>query len=201
MELKEYLRIIKKDIKVFLAIVGAVVIAAAAYFYLRPTTFSTSLTLDVTRKGAQDTADYKYDGFYRIQADEKFAETVVQWLKSPRVIAEVMKEADMNSQDMSLKKLSKVVKPEKMSSQVISVTYSSSDPKTAQNMATALQKIISKNTDNLNKDQREDAWFEVVAHDHITKRDIFNPVMILIVAVLIGIFAAFWVVMIRHYLN
>ena len=75
--------------------------------------------------------NYKYDNFYRLQADEKFAETLVEWLKSPRIEEKIFKEAGIDPSGYSLKKLAKSIKAEKMSSQVVAVSFSSPDKNAA----------------------------------------------------------------------
>lgn len=201
MEIREYAEIIKKQSRLFLGIIILLITAAFLYFYLLPVSYNTSITLNITRIGVQKTDQYKYDDFYRIQADDKFSETVVEWLKSPRIISDIYQESGIDPKNLSLRQLSKAIKPEKLSSQVISVSYSSPDQKTAQNIAKAATKIISQNTQNLNKDQGEETWFEVVSQEPVIRKNIANPVIILIVSLLVGIFLAFWVVMVKHYLK
>ena len=200
MELKEYIGIIKKNIKLFLSVMAGIIMFVFAYFFFRPVSYTTSLTLNITRSGSQDTSEYKYDDFYRLQADEKFAETLVQWLGSPRIVEDIYREAGINTQDYTLRQLGKSIKAEKLSSQVVSVTFHSSDNKTAQNIAGAISEVISKNTEDLNKNQSEKTWFEVVFENPVTKIDKASWLTAMIV-VLFSVFAAFWVVMIRHYLE
>lgn len=198
MELKEYIQIIKKHFQLFISTVIIIILASFAYFFFRPVSFATSLTLNITRSGSQDTSEYKYDDFYRLQADEKFAETLVQWLGSPRVVEDIYKEAGINTQNRTLRQLGKSIKAEKMSSQVVAVNFSSKDNKTAQNIAGAISKVISKNIKDLNKEQSEKTWFEVIFENPVTKVDKISLLAILAV-ISFAVFAAFWVVMIRHY--
>jgi capsular polysaccharide biosynthesis protein len=201
MELKQYLEIIKKDIKLFLIVIVVIIAAAFLFFYFRPVSYSASLTINITRNGIQNTPDYRYDDFYRLQADEKFAETVVQWLKSPRIISDIYKEAGIGTEKLSLRQLSGALKPEKLSSQIVAVTYSSSDPKKAGELAQSIAKVISTNTQNLNKNQKEDSWFEISASQPVIVKDIFKPIYIFLISLVVGIFVGFWIVLLKHYLN
>lgn len=182
-------------------VIVLVILVSFAYFYGRPVSYNTSLTLDITRIGVQNTAEYKYDDFYRIQADDKFAETVVEWLKSPRLISDIYAQAGLDPKNLTIKQLAKRLKPEKLSSQVISVSYSASDTKTSQNLARAIFEVISQNTQGLNKDQKEDTWFEVVFHEPVIKKSKVEPENVFAIALLVGIFLGFWVVMFRHYIR
>lgn len=201
MELKEYLKILKKYKKTFVFIVFLVAAIGLLYFLFRPISYSTSLTINITRTGQQETADYKYDDFYRLQADEKFAETIVEWLKSPRTVADIYSESNLSFQNFSLKKLSKVINAEKLSSQIVSVSFQTPDKKISEKISAAISKILSKNISELNKNQQENTWFEIVTHDPITVEDSFNLFVVTLIFLAIGIFIAFWIVLITHYLE
>jgi capsular polysaccharide biosynthesis protein len=89
---------------------------------------------------------------------------------------------------------------EKMSSQVVAVSFSAPSQKIAQNIAASISKNISQNTESLNKDQNDNTWFEVISENPIIKIDEISPLIVL--AIFLGaIFAAFWVVMVKYYLE
>lgn len=201
MELKDYLQIIKKHRNLFIFTILIIILASFAYFYLRPISYNTSITLNITRIGVQTTSEYKYDDFYRIQADDKFAETIVEWLQSPRVISDIYKEAGIDSKNLSFSQLMKVIKPKKLSSQVISVNYSTPDQKTGENLARAISSVITQDTQSLNKDQQEETWFEVIAQEPVIKQNTVNPIILLVISLLVGMFVAFWAVMLKYYLE
>ena len=199
MELKEYIKIIKNNFKLFALVVVIVVAAGFAYFCTRPVSYDTSLVLNITRGGTPASTEYNYGGFYRLQADEKFAETVVRWLKSPRIVLDIFQEAGLDSKDLSVKKLSKIFKAEKMSSQIVSVSFSSKSDKQAMKTAQAISKAVLQNTQVLNKDQKERDWFEIVALEPVIIESRVSYVLVFAVSLLTGIFLAFWAVMITHY--
>jgi len=201
MELKEYLAILKKYQQTFWFVVFLIVSMGLLYFLFRPISYSTSLTVNITRAGQQATPDYKYDDFYRLQADEKFVETIVEWLKSPRTVADIYSEANLDFKNMSLKKLSRAIKAEKLSSQVVAISFGSKDQETAKNISQAINKVLAKNISGLNENQKENTWFEVVAHDPITIQDSLNFILVILISLSLGIFCAFWIVLIMHYLE
>jgi capsular polysaccharide biosynthesis protein len=201
MELKEYLKIFKDNFKLFALVVVIIIFGTFAYFTLKPVSYSASSALNITRSGTQQTADYRYDDFYRLQADEKFAETVVEWLKNPRTAADILSKADINITHLNLRKLSKVFAAEKLSSQIVTVSFSASNEKSAQKIAEAILEIISKNTEALNKNQNEDNWFAVVAQEPVIIQDSVSPIILLLASLAMGMFLGFWVVMARHYLR
>jgi capsular polysaccharide biosynthesis protein len=201
MELKEYFLIIKKQLKLFLAVIIVIVLGTYAYFIFRPISFDTSLFLNVTRAGNQVSDGYKYDDFYRLQADEKFAETIVQWLKNPRVVIDISSEAGRSVEGLSLAQLTKMFQVDKLSSQVVSVKFSASDRKTAEKTAAAVFEILKKNTENLNEDQKENTWFEIKKEEPVIVQNNFNYGIVFLLSLAMGIFLGFWVVLFRHYLE
>jgi len=201
MELKEYIQIIKKNIKIFLAVTLAVVFASLIYFYFQLVSYDTSLTLNITRLGAQATQDYRYDDFYRLQADDKFADTVVKWLASPRVVTNIYANAKFDTKSLSLAKLSKSISAQKQSPQIISINFSSPSQKSAQRISEGLVKVISQNTQDLNKYQKETNWFKIISEKPVIIKHTFNYKIIFLVAFLAGIFLGFWAALIKDYLE
>ena len=201
MEFKEYLAIIKSNFRIFGSIVAIVILAIFSYFYLKPISYEASLVLNITRSGLQKSDQYKFDDFYRLQADEKFAETLVQWIKSPRVALDIWTAAGNSSENLSLKQLTKLFKAEKLSSQIVSVKFSTANPEKAKKISDSIIKIVSRETAVLNQDQQEENWFEIVALSPVILISRVNPFLLLLATLAMGMFLGFWIVLVRHYLK
>ena len=201
MDLKEYIAIVRKNLKMFLGIIAVVVLATFAYFVFRPISYSTALMLNVAREGTQETADYKYDNFYRIQADDKFSETIVAWLASPAVESDIFSEAGIDTKKFTLSQLSKSFAAEKRSSQSIAVSFATKSPDQAKKIATAISDVIEKNIQSLNSEKERNEWFKIVSHDPVIIRDSFDPKIVFLASLVLGIFLAFWLVLTIHYLK
>ncbi|MFA5994645.1 MAG: hypothetical protein WC823_06840, partial [Parcubacteria group bacterium] len=107
------------------------------------------------RNGSQQTADYHYDDFYRLQADEKFAETIVQWLNDPRIVTDIHTKAGIDVGQLNLKQLARVFNSEKLSSQIVAVSFSAVDKVSAKNISEAVAEVIESNVAVLNENQNE----------------------------------------------
>jgi len=201
MELKEYIKIFSRHSRLFLGIVVLIAALSFIYFLFRPLAYNNSFTLNITRAGIQETADYRYDDYYRLQADEKFADTLVQWLKDPRVVADIYAKAGISSDNLSLKKLSRVFKAEKMSSQVVAVSFSTPTRKQTEKISQAIYEVIAVNIQALNAQQEEKNWFEIKTFSPITAPNSVPFLWILFFSLMGGIFLAFWVVLFAHYLE
>ncbi|MFA7319697.1 MAG: hypothetical protein WC022_03840 [Parcubacteria group bacterium] len=196
MEFKEYINIIKKSRKLFFGTIFVIVAISLGYFYFLPVRYDASLTLNITRAGSQETADYKYDDYYRLQADERFADTLVEWLKSPRTVNDICTAANLDTS-----KIIKDIVAEKRSSQVVAVSFSADTASSAQKIAAGAVNVLNGNTEALNMDQKENTWFKLVYGAPVIVKYHPNYEIIFLAALCLGIFLAFWAVMIKHYLE
>lgn len=202
MELKEYLQILRKNTKLFLAVPVIFAMVSLLYFnVIRPVSYDTSLMLNISRLGSQDTSEYKYDDFYRLQADEKFAETVTEWLKDPRVVENIYSTAGIDVAKLTLGQLSKNIKAEKLSSQIVSVKFSSADSRISEKISEAVVKKIKENTESLNKNQKENTWFEIVSGEPVVRKYEAGVFLSFLAPLFLGIFTGLWVILIKHYLE
>lgn len=201
MELKEYIAILRQNSRLFGITVFVTVAISLVYFLVQPTTYGVSLTLNITRGGSQQVNAYKFDDFYRLQADEKFADTVVEWLRSPWLVTEIYRSADLELQDASLAQLRKVLRAEKRSAQTVEVGFSTGTREDAKKIAKAVSKVLAKQTAALNKDQREAAWFELVPQEAVIVKDSVNLVWVMLMSTAVGIFLAFWAALVAYYIK
>ena len=201
MDLKEYLKIFKKHIGVVLITVVAIVAGTFVYFATKPISYDNSLALNITRTGEQKTDAYRYDDYYRLQADDQFADTVVEWLKDPRTVANIYADAGIDASKFSMRQLSGSFDAEKLSSQIVSISFSTPNASQGRKISDAIVKEISKNTDMLNQSQNEESWFKIVAQDPVIVQWRIGPLIIFAASFLAGLFVAFWLVLIIHYLE
>lgn len=201
MELREYFKIIKNDAAAFWVVMATVLLGVFAYFVFRPVAYETSLALNITRSEVQETSAYRYDDFYRLQADEKFADTLVEWLKNPRIASDIYSQSRIPTDRLSLRRLGKIFAPEKRSAQLVTVSFAAENPDKARKISAALSTVVSKNIEVLNRDQKESGWFQIIAGEPVIVKKDFNALAVLLVSMAAGIFIAFWIVLVRHYLK
>lgn len=194
MELKEYIKIFKKDFKFFVLVVAGLVIFGTAFQELAPEKYRVEANLDITRSGQQaETSDYRYDEFYRLQADERFADTVVRWIGSERIREDISAE----SKSAGFEKL----KAERLSSQLVRITFVVSSAKDSEKVTVAVTKVLNDKTQELNEDQKNSNWFKIIVSDPVVSENRIPMQKFVITLLFLGIFIGFWTVLIRHYLN
>ncbi len=196
MELLEYLRIIKKGGKRILLWGAVAALIAFVYSYFRGEYYDVSLALSVSRASTQQTQDYQYDGYYIIQASELFTDTVKQWINSPEVVANVYKEAGIDSEAKSLKELQKKFKADKLSSQYLEVKFTVKEEETAKKISGSLLNVLQSKAYTLGWASRSQATFSILGAEPIIMKNkadlLVNTLIGLLVGLFIGISVAFF---------
>ena len=159
MELKEYLAVFRARTNLFLGIILAALVSGALFYFFQPIKYRAELVLNVTRTGQVKTADYQFDDFYRLQADERFADTVVRWLETERMQNDIRKGAKIaDNQIFSLT-------AKRLSSQMIDVNILASDPGAAEKIALAVSATVNLEAEKLNAWQQKEGWFKVAINN------------------------------------
>ncbi len=189
MELREFFRLFVVRKKLFFGIIFVSIIGGIIFFFAQPQMYKTYLLLNITRNHVQNTTDYTYDDFYRLQADERFADTVVRWVGAPHVKIAVFG-ADSRVH----------LSAKRTSSQVVEVTYKTRTQEAAQEAASALLSVINQEAENLNDHQKKVGWFYVIGSDPVIVDVTHALQAVLLVVGFAGFFIAFWAVLIVQYI-
>ncbi len=195
MELRDIYRIFEERKNIFLIVFFSCVFVALLTFRFQPGRFETNLTVNVSRSGTQATSDYTYDQFYRLQADERFADTVVRWLAAPSIQDDIRTASGVSSD------VAGSITAKRLSSQMIDVTYISRTKDGFGGMSHAVPEILNKETEKLNILAKSPDWFVVMADDPAV-RDARLPMRIVLpLGVALGAFLGFWAVLSYWYLG
>jgi len=199
MELKDYADIFKKQEKVFWTIVFLSLLVAIIWQKGQRAEYQATLLLNIGRSGVENTQDYTYDSFYRLQADEHFADTVVRWFGSPRVVEDIYTAVSLDLHNEGLRDLKNAFEAKRLSSQMIEVTYTDASDKTLKKIAEVAVTTLNHYTDSLNQENKKASWFIVIGSDPVIRdaRVSFFPAVA--VGLVFGIFVGFWVALLRNY--
>lgn len=199
MELRNIVILFKKDLKVFFGIIGGFLLIGILFFLFQGNGYNVSLTFNITRDSSTQTEEYSYDDFYRLQADERFADTVVRWLQSPSIVSDIYTAANVDTTAWSLKALKNALGSQRLSSQIVAINYSAESPTQADAISEATVIKLNAMSQDLNAQQNEKGWFVILSEDPIIKSSQESLMKILSIVGVIGIFVAFWTVIVRHY--
>ncbi len=199
MELYEYIVILRKKQRIFWVTLGVIVCVALVWQVTQGVRYGATLLLNISRSGSQQTSDYTYDGFYRLQADERFADTVVRWIGSPRGAEDILRDAGIETQSYGTNDLARFFNAGRLSSQVIRVEYMTTSEGVAEKISTGVTKVLNQYTDELNRGGKDPSWFTIEGSDPVI-RDARVPLWkALAVSVALGVFFGFWFAMFVEY--
>lgn len=201
MELREYYKILKANISVVIYTVLIAIVAVYAWSVRQSQTYSASFLLNISRLASQNTADYRYDQFYRLQADEKFSETVVKWISSPGVVKDILGSAGAESGGKTIRQLEKTFRAEKIASGLVSVRYAAQSEDEAKKVASAAASVVSDKTKKLNSEAKDPDWFSVDMANLIVAKNTQDLRINLGIAALIGLFVGTLLAFGKYYIS
>lgn len=191
MELRDCILIFSRYRWLFCGTIAAFVCVGLAFQAWQPVRYGAEITMNVARLGARATSEYSYDDFYRLQADERFADTVVRWLESPRIVGAIAREARV-SEGISFD-------AGRLSSQVIRIRYTLSDQESAKRVAAAIFTVLNRETESLNQNRSEDGWFTLVGETPAIYDARVSLRRALLLSGALGVFFGFFAVLFRWY--
>jgi capsular polysaccharide biosynthesis protein len=201
MELRSTVYLFRRRQPLAFSLVALAVVAAYVWSYVRPATYTTSISFAVNRINKEPTPDYQFDGFYALQAADLFAKTVVSWMQTPSVLVEIYDRAGIDSSVTSLRSLTSRFKTKQYSAQNIVVTYAVPTEEEGRRIAAALTEVIGARTAAVNRTASGEALFEVPAARPVIVKAAPDPILVGLVALVVGVILAMFVVPLADYLG
>lgn len=187
MELKEYLSLIEKNLKMFFFVWAVALFLPIFFFFLKAQKYETVVSLNVGRTQIEQTASYQYDQYYRLLADESFSDTVLLWLKDPETATVVLEKAGLKGKNFSWRELGSIFQGKKLSANYSQVHFSDFSPTQAEKLVQAWQAILNQKTDELNqKKNQETSWFSVVLGKPMTGLYVPDYPLVFLVSLIVG---------------
>ena len=193
MELKDIIFIVWKRKSIFLFVLFSVILLAIFGVFIQPEKYKIVFPLDISRNNYQKTDDYRYDQFYRLQADEKFSETVVRWIGAPDFGGKVR--ADYKEDVFSMENL----RAEKLSPGYIQISFNTKDEKKASSIASSIKKVLDKKNNTINKESADPNWFSFVFGDVTISKQQIDYKLIILGAILVGFVLGLFASLFHYY--
>lgn len=163
MEFKEFLKFISKRKKKLLGWWLSLIVIGFLIVIVLPNKLQATLSIDIARNQQNEkSGEYQYDQFYRLEADGRFANTLVQWSKDPnvqRVIADQIGEK-LNDEQISIAMQS--MRAEKKSANLVQVSFDVMDQKDAAPFAKSTYDVFVQKTNSLNLGADQEGWFKII---------------------------------------
>lgn len=145
MELKALLKIFRQERRLIaLLTLGTALFALLFAAYLnRGVEVSVSLFLD--KRGSQATDQFKFDGYYALEAGEIVADNVEKSLQSPQVVEEIYRQSGIDPAFRRIKNYRKRFTAHKMSNQYVEVSFAAASRSDAEALARELVAAVNRN--------------------------------------------------------
>jgi capsular polysaccharide biosynthesis protein len=196
MELKVYLQIIKQQKKVIVITAILVAFFSFIFSFFVPVYSETSVSVEIERKAVQETTDYRYDDYYALKASEIYVDSIAKWFSSPEFVNQICQKADIKTEDLSLRKIKKMFKADKMSAQYLEIKFKAENSQEAKKISSAIASVLESKSKDLGWTDEEKNIFSIKTSEPVIiekKSPIFLNTFIgflsgLFIGILIGFF-------------
>ncbi|HHX58705.1 MAG TPA: hypothetical protein GX706_02990 [Candidatus Moranbacteria bacterium] len=202
MELKEYLKIIKKDKSIFLVTWVLFIVIVELVLVFWPQSYQVTFPIGLSRtsqiqKNDSTANQNEYDYFYQMEASNLFSKEIVQWLKNSGTLKLIFDNLNELS-DATQARVKKTLVAEQLSPGFIKVEFSVDEPIEVNLIVSEIKEVISERVASL-APGKDDFWFKLVFGETVIeeKKVPFWPANIF--AVLFGFWTAVLIVLLRHY--
>jgi len=189
MELREYVKIIRRYWFVFWGAIIIVALASFLYTKLQPKSYLASTTLTVNKASAikQSQANYYlFDNYYNVQSSALFSQIVVSWFSSPAVVKAIYEKAHVPLPDISQSNLAKTFKANREEPSTIKVSLVGVNKDETTNLMNAAADVIQENTNELGRQDKENVY-DIVKFSPLVSDNSSNLVLNTIIGLIIGI--------------
>jgi ElaB/YqjD/DUF883 family membrane-anchored ribosome-binding protein len=133
------------------------------------------------------------------QADERFADTVVRWVGSPRGAEDILKEAGIETKMLGTADLTGFFTVGRLSSQVIRVEYRAENESSAGKISHAMREVLNRYAEALNRDAKDPSWFTLESGDPVIRDGRIPLWKAIAVSGVVGLFLGLWFSMFAWY--
>jgi|GEM_PF-2491310 len=195
MELKDGIAIIRKRLRVVVLTIFVLVLATMVFSIISPTRYKASISL-LVQPVREPIEQYQYGGYYAIQASELFVNTIIGWLKTPEIAADIYKKAGVRLVPEEIPALVKKIQARKIPPQNIEITLKDPNSSQALRLAEAVVAVIQERTDSINKSSgSEGSRFSIISTNPLIVPQkpnlFFNFLISLFLGLVLGIIFVF----------
>lgn len=197
MELRDLLKLFIQERVTYTLVIGFCLAVGLIFINVEPEQYQANLLVTVGRAASQPATEYSYDSFYRLQADERFADTLVQLLGTARVTEDIFRAADKGAPQSE-----KYFTARRLSSQIVEVTFKGPDKDALPVLAKSLSEVLTRYAYDFNAEERSrENWFQVAVAEPVITDARTDTRLVLALALFAGFFIGFWLILFKHYLR
>jgi capsular polysaccharide biosynthesis protein len=200
MELKQYARIIKNEKKLILTLMALTALAALGFTYLTPVHYEASVSLFLDRDGTQATDQFKYDGYYALQAKDLVASNVEKMLQSPQLVDAIYRQSAVDPSFRDIKSYKQRFTAHKLSSDYVEVGFTSKSRDDAGKLGKALVDTVNQELRQEKDTSSQEIAFFVQAGDPVILEKMSDPLENGVLGLISGLFLGTFIAFLKHYL-
>lgn len=162
-DLTSYIKVTKKRLPLMLLItVVATLVAYGVASRIQPSHIvHFSYTISLAQR--ETAPDFRFDGYYALQATDLFAATLAGWMKTPEHVVEAYREAGLPLPSTDARTIVKAVEVTRSGPQLVQVAVKSESKIEAEALASGLRVVIEREVDRYHDKGIPAVAFTVVA--------------------------------------
>lgn len=183
---KNYFQVIAKH---KITVISAVILCGLAsfvYAYVKPQSFSSTVSMSFHRINKEATNDFQYDNYYSAKAVEIISNTAVGWLETPNVVLEIFEKANVVPDDIY--KETKKITPKQTSAHEIQARIVNPKRENAEKLSNALVTVMQDKVKQLEINSDNKNSFDLIAEKPIVTEIKYNPLMLTLIGLVAGLF-------------
>jgi capsular polysaccharide biosynthesis protein len=201
MELKEYAAVIREEKKLIVRLTLLTLLFSLLFSLALPVRFETSVSLFLSKKDSQPTDEFKYDGYYALEAAESMAEHIEKTLQSPEVVDAIYQKSGIDPQFKNLKSYKKKFTAHKMSNQYVEVSFTSARREDAAKLSQAMVATVNEKLAAISSGSGQEVSFSVSNSQPVTLEKRTDPVQSALLGLLSGFLLGLFAAFLRKYLS
>lgn len=143
-DLSSYIALLKRRLPLILLIsVLAALVAYGVASRIKPS-YIVHFSYTVSLAQRDVASDFRFDGYYALQATDLFATTLAGWLKTPEHVVEAYQEAGLTLPSTDARDIVKAVDVAKSGSQLVQVAVKNESKIDAEALASGLKTVIER---------------------------------------------------------
>lgn len=193
MELRDYFKIIGKNLMVFLIIVVLGGLSAFWWTKVQPKSYLASTTVTVNKGSSLKQKEinyYLFDNYYNVQSSALFSQIVVSWFESPSLVRDIYQKAGLTLPDIAQNKLAKTFRAARQEPATINVSIGGTNKADLEKLINAATVVLQEKTNELG--QNSDSFYQLATFTPIVSGNnpniVLNTLVGLIAGLIIGLF-------------
>lgn len=199
MELKSYLKVIKSEKKMIIALTLLTALAAYIFSIYMPAHFETSVSLFIAKDGTQDTTEFKYDGYYALESGEIVADNVEKMLQSPQLVEKIYGASEIDPNFKNIKGYKKKFTAKKMSNSYVEVSFETDSREDAAKLAKSLTAAVNEQVKGAGSQSQNEVAFKIENTEPIIIESKLDATLNLFVGLLSGAFLGILAAFLKKY--